>query len=106
LVTRLERASAFRSVASAASGVGGSLLLSTHLQELYHDASPPPGSAKVTLVAELSDPARRLLLARRVFTASGPVASFDAKGAVEAGGEALGAAINDLVVWVGSLTAP
>jgi hypothetical protein len=57
-VSRLEQSGAFRTTVLATSGVTGSLLLRTHLVEIYHDASTSPGVARVTVTAELSDTAR------------------------------------------------
>lgn len=105
LAARLERSGAFRSVASVTSAVRGELVLSTFLTELYHDAAVDPGSGRVELTAELTDPARRTLLARRSFTISASAASYDAPGAVQALNQALGALLDELVAWVDE-TAP
>jgi cholesterol transport system auxiliary component len=102
LAARLELDGAFRAVAETTSSVRGSLLLRTHLLEVYHDATSVPGSAKVTITAELSDSAGRMLLARRTFTASVPVRSHDAAGAVQGFNEAFGAILDDIASWVGS----
>lgn len=100
LAARLERSGAFRAVASVTGTVRGDLLLSIYLAELYHDAASAPGSARVSLTAELTDPARRTLLARRSFSASAPAASYDAPGAVQAFNRALGALLDELTAWV------
>jgi len=100
LASRLERSGGFRTVASATSGVRGELLLSTHLIELYHDAGSAPGVARVSLSAELTDPARRALVARKSFSASAAAASYDAPGAVKAFHEALGALLDELDAWI------
>lgn len=100
LVTRLERGGSFQAVAKATGGVRGGLLLNTHLSELYHDAASEPGGARVVLTAELVDPARRVLVARRTFTGSSPAPSYDAPGAVRAFNQALGAVLDELAAWV------
>lgn len=100
LLARLEAAGAFRAVAATTAGVRGELLLRTQLDEIYHDASTPPGVARVRLTAELSDPTKRLLLGRRRFSAAVPVAPFDADGAVRAIGQALGQVLDELTAWV------
>ena len=100
LVLRLERAGLFKTVATAISGVQGDLVLSTHLAEFYHDAAASPGSVKVTLTAELMDPVRRVLLARRTFDRSAPAATYDAPGAVRALNQAVTAILDDIAAWV------
>ena len=100
LAGRLERSGGFRTVASVTSTVRGDLVLSTHLAELYHDAAAAPGSVRVSLTAELTDPVRRLLLARRSFSASAPAASYDAPGAVQAFNQALGTLLDEVTAWV------
>lgn len=105
LAARLERSGAFRTVASVTSAVRGDLVLNTYLAELYHDAAADPGSARASLTAELTDPARRTLVGRRTFAASASAPSFDAPGAVQALNQALGTLLDELVAWVDE-TAP
>lgn len=100
VIQRLQASGAFRHVASSASGVRGDLVLATDLEELYHDAIAAPGSVRVTVSAALTDPSRRALVARRSFTRSAPVASYDADGAVAAFNQAVGALLDDIVAWV------
>ena len=106
LAARLERAGAFRTAGLATSGIKGSLLLRTRLDELYHDAATPPGVARITLTAELIDPEKGLLLGRRTFTAEAPVASYDADGAVQGLRQALATLLDDVSAWVIGVTAP
>ena len=105
LAARLERSGAFRTVASITSAVRGELVLNTYVTELYHDAAADPGSGHVALTAELTDPARRMLVARRSFTASAAAPSYDAPGAVQALNQALATLLDELVAWVDE-TAP
>ncbi len=105
LAARLELAGAFRGVAETTSSVRGSVLLRSHLVEVYHDATSVPGSAKVTIAAELSDSAGRMLLARKTFVASVPVRSHDAAGAVQGFNEAFGTILDEIAVWAGSAAA-
>jgi cholesterol transport system auxiliary component len=100
VAARLERSGAFRTVASVTSAVRGELVLSTYLTELYHDAAVAPGTGRVSLTAELTDPVRRMLVARRSFSASASAPSFDAPGAVQALNQALGTLLDELVAWV------
>jgi cholesterol transport system auxiliary component len=105
LVMRLERDGLFKTVAADSSGVQGELVLNTHLAEFYHDAATPPGSVKVTITAELTDPARRALLARRSFSRSAAAPSYDAPGAVQAFNRTVKAILDDISAWVDA-TAP
>ena len=100
LALRLEANGGFRTVASLTSAVRGELVLSTHLADFYHDAGSPPGVARIALNAELSDPLKRVVVARKAFTASAPAASFDAPGAVRGFNQALGALLDELSAWV------
>lgn len=100
LVMRLERAGSFSTVATVVSGVKGQLVLGTHLAEFYHDAATAPGSVKVTITAELTDPVRRVLLARRSFERSAPAATYDAPGAVQAFNVAVTALLDEIATWV------
>jgi cholesterol transport system auxiliary component len=100
LTARLERGGAFQAVARTTGGVRGGLLLNTHLVEFYHDAATAPGSARIMLTAELVDPARRVLVARRTFTREAPAATYDAAGAVQAFNQALGAMLDEVSAWV------
>jgi cholesterol transport system auxiliary component len=100
VVTRLERAGQFKTVAPMLSGVRGDLVLSLHLAELYHDAVDAPGRVRVVLAAELLDPARRTLLARRTFEQSAPAATYDAPGAVSAFNQAVSAVLDEMTAWI------
>lgn len=100
LVMRLERAGAFRHVAKASTGVRGEVLLDTHLAEFYHDATSAPGSVRITITAELTDPLRRVFLRRRVFTQTVPVPSYDAPGAVHGFNHGVAAVADEIAAWV------
>jgi cholesterol transport system auxiliary component len=100
LVMRLERAGSFGTVATMVGGVKGQMVLGTHLAEFYHDAATAPGNVKVVVTAELMDPVRRVLLARRTFEQSAPVPTYDAPGAVQAFNVAVTALLDDLAAWV------
>jgi ABC-type uncharacterized transport system auxiliary subunit len=106
LVARLEQTGAFRTAILATGGVKGSLVLRTHLVEIYHDATTSPGVARVTLTAELSDPARGLLLGRRAFAAAAAATAYDADGAVQGAREAVGTLLDDVATWVTGVAAP
>jgi len=74
--------------------------LDTHLEEIYHDAAQPPGTARITVRAELVEAASRRVAARRTFTRSAPAASYDAPGAVQGFNQALAALLGDIEAWV------
>ena len=99
LVERLAASGAFATVAAATDGVTGALLLSTQLDEIYHDAATRPGTAVITLSAVLSDPALRTVVARHRFSVSAPAASYDAAGAVGAFDRALATLLGEVVEW-------
>ena len=100
LAARLERSGGFRMVASLTSPVRGELVLSTHIADLFHDAASQPGVARVVLSAELADPLKRVIVARKTFNASAPAASFDAPGAVQGFNQALAALLDEVSAWV------
>lgn len=100
LAARLERSGSFETVAVATSGIRGGLVLSAHLIEIYHDAAAAPGSARVALTAELTDPVRRVLVARRTFSQTAPAPTYDAPGAVHALNAAVTAILNDVSAWI------
>ena len=100
LVARLERDGSFKAVAAVISGVRGDYILNTHLTEFYHDAAAAPGSARVVLTAELVDPVRRVLLARRTFEQSAPAPTYDAPGAARAFDQAVAAVLGDVSAWI------
>lgn len=102
LVNRLDGAGSFSNVASVISGVRGDMVLDTHLTEFYHDAMTAPGSVRVSITAELLDPATRKLLVRRSFARAEPAATYDAPGAVQAFNRALGGVLDEIASWVES----
>ena len=106
LISRLEQGSHFRAVVPAASGIQGDLLLATTLDEMYHDATTPPGLSRLRLSAQLSNPTMRALIARRTFDVSLPALSFDAAGAVQGFRDALGQVLGQLTAWVNEFPAP
>lgn len=91
-----------RILASRLQGTGpdGRWRLETRLEEIYHDATGEPGTARITVAAELANPATRSVLARRTFTRTAPAASYDAPGAVHGFNQALAALVGDIEAWV------
>lgn len=105
LTERLRRSGAFGSVTTATGEARGTLVLDTQLDEIYHDAATRPGSAKISLTATLSDPARRFVAGQRRFSASAPTPTPDAAGAVQAFDVALGPLLDEVVAWAGQTAA-
>ena len=106
LAARIDQSKAYQAVVIAGSGMGGSLVLATHLEEIYHDAAENPGAARVTLTAEMVDTKRRILVGRRRFSASVPVPSHDAAGAVAGCRLAIGLVLDQIVAWMDELATP
>lgn len=82
------------------SGVLADYQLNTRLQSFFHDASQPPGVARVTLEAELVSRRDARLIARQVFQAEAPVSSHDATSAASGLGQASGRALDELTAWL------
>lgn len=82
-------------------GAETGLVLRTNLDEMYHDAVQPPGSARVAVTAQLVGASGTVLASRR-FTQTAPAVSYDAAGAVRGFDEALGALVDEVVAWIGS----
>jgi cholesterol transport system auxiliary component len=89
-----------------AGGRPGGLILATQVEEIYHDAAQQPGTARMTITAQLIDPATRAVLARRSFSGSAPAATYDAPGAVGGMRQALSALLDEVVAWVGVQAMP
>jgi len=99
LIERLDRSGAFAAVAPATAGVSGTFVLGTHLEEIYHDASTSPGEARIAVTAVLRDQARRTIVSQHRFSASVPVTTADAGGAVQAFDVALGRLLDEMADW-------
>ena len=75
-------------------------VLVTHVNEIYHDAVESPGSARVSLEADLVLAKSKQIVASRTFTGAAQASSYDATGAVQGFDYALRALLDDLVAWV------
>jgi len=100
LEARLAASRVFDAVAQQGSGVSGDLLLVVDLEQLVHDTTTRPGTARVKLRAELIDRHGGILLARRAFASGTAVASEDAAGAVGGLSASLRTVLDALVAWV------
>jgi ABC-type uncharacterized transport system auxiliary subunit len=103
---RLNAAGPFESVVPLGAGVQAEYQLNTRLRDFLHDAAHSPGMARVTLEAELVHRPDARLIARQVFTAEAPAASFDAAGAAAALGQASGRLLDDLTLWLARVRPP
>jgi ABC-type uncharacterized transport system auxiliary subunit len=82
----------------------GDWILGAQLVEIYHDATEVPGTARITVTAQLVARASGTLVARRTFTRTAPAASHDAPGAVRGFNEALALLVGDIEAWVAAET--
>ncbi len=103
LIARIDAGHVFRTVALAGNGMRGSLVLSTQLLEIYHDASSSPGTAKIVVAAELREPAKRTMVARRTFNVAVPATSFDAAGAAQGFRAGLGQLGDEMTAWLATV---
>ena len=106
LVGRLEATGAFAAVATSPAQSRNPLVLQIMLDEAYHDAKLSPGTVRVAISAELSDPTGRIPLHRRTFQATAPAPSFDAIGAAAAFGVACEAVLDHVSAWAASQARP
>ena len=102
LTLRLDREKLFKAIAGDGQ-VRGDWLLEMELLEFYHDASHPPGKARITLSADVVDLTRHTLVGHKLFSVSQDLASFDAAGAHQGFDQATTRLLNDLVDWLASL---
>ncbi|NTV94374.1 MAG: hypothetical protein HGA75_03045 [Thiobacillus sp.] len=100
---RIESARVFESVAPMSGGIIGDYQLNTRLIDFYHDAATEPGNVLLLVEAELVRRDRGILLARRVFVAQHPVASYNAEGAAEAMNRAANQVLDEIVAWLGEV---
>lgn len=97
---RLNGAGLYAAVVPLGAGVSADYQLNTRLQAFHHDASTRPGQARVSLEAELVSRSDARLVARQSFLVEAPVASYDARGAAVALGEASGQILDELTAWL------
>lgn len=100
LLARLERERIFNAVAQSGSNVRGDLLLTTEILDLHHDAAKPPGNVRMVLRAELIDLKTRTLLARKTFSETVAVPTFNAAGAHKAFNRAATLTLDGLADWL------
>jgi len=103
LMRRLEARGSFKSVAVTTAGIKGDFVLSTRIEEFYHDASANPGSVRVEVSAEIVDYAARTIVAQRRFAQSVTAASDNAQAAVAAFNRAATTVLDEMSAWVESV---
>lgn len=104
MLLRLEKERVFATVAQSGSNVRGDWLLLTEILDFHHDAAQQPGTVRMVLRADLVDLEGRSLLARKIFTHSVVVASYNAAGAHVAFNEAATLTLNDMADWLKELS--
>jgi len=100
LMRRLETRGSFKSVAATTAGIKGDFVLSTRLEEFYHDTGANPGSVRVEVSAELVDYAGRTIVAQRRFAQSVPAAGENAQAAVAAFNRAATTLLDEMSAWI------
>lgn len=105
LVRRLDARGSFKSVATTTAGIKGDFVLSTRLEEFYHDSGANPGSVRIEVSAELVDYAARTIVAQRRFAQSAPVAGENAQAAVGSFNRAATTLIDEISVWLEGVAA-
>lgn len=103
LMRRLEARGGFKSVAATTAGIKGDFVLSTRIEEFYHDAGANPGSVRVEVSAEMVDYAARTIVAQRRFAQSVAAASDNAQAAVAAFNRAATTVLDEMSAWVESV---
>jgi len=103
LMRRLEARGSFKAVAVTTAGIKGDFVLSTRLEEFYHDTGTNPGSVRVEVSAEIVDYAGRTIVAQRRFAQSVPAAGENAQAAVSAFNQATTVLLDELSAWVESV---
>ena len=98
LIERVEARGIFESVSRLGGGIGGGLVLNVGVNEFVHDVRS--STARIEVTAELIERRGRVLVDRKRFTASAPVAAENAASAVAAWSQAATQLLDELVRWV------
>lgn len=105
LQQRLESRGSFGAIALIGQPIQSDWLLAIAIDTIYHDVQSEPGSARLVVRAELIDRQARRLVARRLFSASVPVAEANSTAAAAAFGRGLADILDALVPWIEQQTA-
>ncbi len=100
LERRLVARNGFHAVAQATSGIRGDLLLNLRLQEIYVDAASAPGTARISVTAELVDWRDRTVVAQSGFAHAAPIEREEPAAAVAGLNRALTGLLDELVPWL------
>ncbi len=100
LQRRLAQTRAFRDVASTTASVTGEWLLDVGLEQMYHDDSRPPGTARLEVFVRLVDRRTAKTIADRRFLYAEPVEIESAAYAVRAFERAVTRWLDETVEWV------
>jgi cholesterol transport system auxiliary component len=100
LMRRLDARGSFKSVAATTAGIKGDFVLSTRLEEFYHDTGANPGSVRVEVSAEIVDYAGRAMVGQRAFAQTLPVTGGDAQAAVTAFNRAVTTLLDEMAAWI------
>lgn len=100
LQRRVAQTGAFRDVAATTASVTGEWLLDVRLEQLYHDDSRPPGTARLEVFVRLVDRKTAKTIADRRFLHREPVEVESAAYAVQAFERAVTRWLDDTVEWL------
>lgn len=100
LQTRLEARGLAGTVGLMGDPVRADWLLTLAVDEIHHDVGVEPGSARLTLTAELYDRRARQRVARRSFTADVATPRADAAAAAQAMSQAVAQNFDALLPWL------
>ncbi len=107
LVTALQESNLFNAVVSATSGATAELRIDTEVVQFHHEFLIAPSLGRVVIRAQLIDLTRNRVLATRVFSATRPAATEDARGGVTAINNALQVILGAIVdFWRDTLRKP
>jgi ABC-type uncharacterized transport system auxiliary subunit len=94
-----------QAVSATSAAAKGDLVLNTRLEEIYHDASASPGTARIEMSAELEDRVQHAIVAQRSFAQSAPTGGDTAPAAVVAFDRAVTTLLDEESAWVEDMTA-
>ncbi len=100
LERRVAERNGFRAVAQASSGIRGDLLLNLRLQEIFVDAARSPGTARLSVTAELVDWRDHTVVARRAFAHAAPIEREEPAAAAAGFNRALTGVLDEIVPWL------
>ncbi len=107
LMTALQESNLFNAVVSATSSAMAELRIDTEIIQIHHEFLISPSLGRVVIRVQLIDLTRNRVLATRVFSATRPAATDDARGGVTAINNALEVILGAIVdFWRDTLRKP